>query len=99
MTATTTYNRAAIMREAHAAAKSCAGHPAYSGRSYASLLAGQLKRIWAEMKRRVVIALRAAQMTAADHIRHAITALEGKDRWTAADYARRDELAQAAGCV
>ena len=76
------------MGDAHTAAKACFGHAFYAGRSYASLFATQLSRVWAEVKRRVAHEQKAAEMTPADRTRHAIAALEGKDRWTQADYAR-----------
>ncbi len=88
MASAITYNRTIIMTEAHTAAKSCIGHVVYKGRTYASILATHLSRVWAEAKRRVVLARQEAEMTPADRTRHAITALEGKDRWTQADYAR-----------
>lgn len=83
-----TFNLSTIMTEAHTAAKACVGHVFYKGRSYASLFAIQLSRVWAEAKRRVAQAMRNAEMTPADRTRYAIAALEGKDRWTQADYAR-----------
>ena len=82
MTPTATYNRTAIMTEAHTAAKACVDHVFYKGRSYASLFAVQLSRVWAETKRRVGQAIQTAEMSPADRTRNAIAALEGKDRWT-----------------
>ncbi len=90
---TKTYDRRAMMIEAHAAATLCVGNAFYAGRSYASVFAGQLKRVWAEAKRAVARAIRAAAQTPADKIKAAIAALESKDRWTREDYAARDALA------
>ncbi len=88
MQTTTAYNLSSIMTDAHTATKACLGHAVYKGRSYASLFAGQLARIWAEAKRRVRVAAQSATMSEADRTRAAIAALESKDRWTQADYAR-----------
>jgi hypothetical protein len=76
------------MIEAHAAAKACFESSFYKGRSYASLFAGQLTHLWGEIKRRLMIETRNAAKTDAQRTRDAISALEGKDRWTQADYAR-----------
>ena len=76
------------MADAHAATKASKGYRIYRGRSYARIFAGQLTRIWAEAKRRVASALRQAALTDTDRTRDAITALEGKNHWNHADYAR-----------
>ncbi|SFE20716.1 hypothetical protein SAMN04488523_105314 [Sulfitobacter brevis] len=88
MTAAATYSLTKIMTDAHTAAKACLGHAVYKGRSYASLFAGQLSRVWAEAKRRVATAKFDATMSQSDRTRAAIASLESKDRWTQADYAR-----------
>ena len=88
MTAAATYSLTKIMTDAHAAAKACLAHAVYKGRSYASLFAGQLSRVWAETKRRVAATKIEATMSQADRTRAAIASLESKDRWTQADYAR-----------
>jgi hypothetical protein len=85
---TATYNRRALMIEAHAAAKACFGSAFYKGRSYASLFAAQLTRLWGQIKRTAMIAARDSARTATQRTRDAINSLEGKDRWTQADYAR-----------
>lgn len=77
------FNKSQMFKEAHAAAKANMGSKFCAGRTYAELFAIQLRRIWSSAK---MLAKR--PLTIADHI----VALESKDRWTRADYARHDEL-------
>lgn len=86
------YNRAAIMKEAHKATRACAASSFYRGRSYAWIFAAQLRRVWADTKCRAAGAVLEASMTQADRLRRAIACLEGKDRWTDCDYASMDKL-------
>lgn len=90
-----TYDRAAIMKAAHAAARRLTGHPMMKGRTYAQNFAGQLSRAWAEVKFRARAAAAAAVEAAkpqAERIREAIFLLECKDRLEPRDWAALDAL-------
>ncbi|WP_028029202.1 hypothetical protein [Gemmobacter nectariphilus] len=90
-----TYDRAAIMKAAHVAARGLTGHPMMKGRTYAQNFAGQLRRVWAEAKARAqaeAMAKAAKPKSAADRIREAIFLLECKDRLEPRDWAALDAM-------
>lgn len=82
------FNKSEIMTKAHAAAKACFGSKFYAGRSYAELLAIQLRRAWSEAKAMA----RPVILSKAERIKEQIFNLENKTHWGRSDYLRHDAL-------
>lgn len=85
------YNLSAIMKAAwaYARAEIAASRIALSGRSRRYVFKHALRRAWAEahiFPAAAMLSPRAAELC------HALTALDGKNRWALADYRRSAEL-------
>lgn len=88
---TMSYNRSTIMKAAwaYAHAEISAARLPLSGRSRRYVFKHALRRAWAEARMDRAAAMQSPRV---GELCHALTALDGKNRWSLADYRRSAEL-------